>query len=93
MELLAIDHVGLEKTDREILRVLIEQFKGGPAGVAALAAATGEDRSTIEEVYEPYLLQLGLLARTPQGRVATDKAWEHLGLEPPEKPAQNETLL
>ncbi|MFN5924545.1 MAG: Holliday junction DNA helicase RuvB C-terminal domain-containing protein, partial [Pseudanabaena sp.] len=70
---------GLDWIDRKLLTVLIENFNGGPAGLDTLAAATGEDAHTIEEVYEPYLLQIGYINRTPRGRVATAAAWKHLG--------------
>ncbi|MEK7598841.1 MAG: Holliday junction branch migration DNA helicase RuvB [Patescibacteria group bacterium] len=79
LELLGVDHEGLEETDRRIIRALIEKFKGGPVGLNTLAAATSEDIQTIEDVYEPYLLRLGLIERTPRGRIATTKAREHLG--------------
>jgi holliday junction DNA helicase RuvB len=79
LELLGVDHEGLEETDRQIIRALVEKFKGGPVGLNTLAAATSEDIQTIEDVYEPYLLRLGLIERTPRGRVATDKARDHLG--------------
>jgi Holliday junction DNA helicase RuvB len=81
--LLEVDHLGLDEFDRKLLRVLIEKYNGGPVGVETLAAATSEERDTIEDVYEPYLMQLGFLARTPRGRIATASAWEHLGLTPP----------
>lgn len=68
--------------DRRLLRIIIEDYDGGPVGVETLAAATGEPRDTIEDVYEPFLLQQGFLGRTPRGRVATRKAYEHLGLDP-----------
>jgi Holliday junction DNA helicase RuvB len=74
-----IDSRGLDWTDRLVLNTIIEQFKGGPVGLEAVAAATGEDSKTIEEVYEPYLLQIGYLHRTHRGRVATELAYEHLG--------------
>lgn len=75
-----VDRLGLDWTDRLVLSTLIDQFQGGPVGLEAIAAATGEDRKTIEEVYEPYLLQIGLLNRTSRGRIATDKAYQHLNL-------------
>jgi Holliday junction DNA helicase RuvB len=75
--------MGLDWTDRRLLSIAIEQFNGGPVGLDTLAAATGEDAQTIEEVYEPYLLQIGYLARTHRGRVATPAAWRHLGYTPP----------
>jgi Holliday junction DNA helicase RuvB len=81
-ERLEIDSAGFDEMDRRILRIIIEDYEGGPVGVETLAAATGEPRDTIEDVYEPFLLQQGFLGRTPRGRVATRKAYEHLGLEP-----------
>ncbi len=86
MRLLEIDELGLEPTDRRILESIIYKFRGGPVGLASLAASTAEEEGTIEEVYEPYLLQLGFLERTPRGRVATRLAWQHLGIPFPEQP-------
>jgi Holliday junction DNA helicase RuvB len=83
LDLYQVDKRGLDWTDRLVLQTLIEQFQGGPTGLEAIAAATGEDAKTIEEVYEPYLLQIGYLARTSRGRIATTAAYEHLGLIPP----------
>lgn len=80
---LEIDHIGLDRVDRTMLRVIIERHGGGPVGVETIAASTGEDRQTIEDVYEPYLLQIGLLQRTPQGRCVTDYAYKHLQMTPP----------
>lgn len=79
LELYNVDPCGLDWTDRRLLTVMIENYRGGPVGLETLAAATGEDAHTIEEVYEPYLLQIGYLQRTPRGRVATPAAWRHLG--------------
>lgn len=84
LELFNVDPCGLDWTDRRLLSVLIENFGGGPVGLDTMAAATGEDAQTIEEVYEPYLLQIGYLQRTPRGRIATPAAWQHLGYEPPQ---------
>jgi holliday junction DNA helicase RuvB len=81
--LLEVDEYGLDELDRRLLAVLIEQYQGGPAGISALAATVGEDRGTLEDLYEPYLIQEGFLQRTPRGRVATQKAYRHLALEPP----------
>lgn len=81
LDALGVDSIGLENLDREILKVIIERFKGGPVGIDTIAAATGEDRVTIEDVYEPYLIQKGLLHRTPKGRCVSEKAYEHLGIE------------
>lgn len=78
---LEVDHAGLDEMDRRLLSVLIEHYDGGPVGVETLAAALAEPRDTVEDVYEPYLLQQGYLGRTPRGRVATKKAFAHLGLE------------
>lgn len=79
LDQLQVDTRGLDATDRKVLEVIIERFKGGPVGVAALAAATSEDVETIESVYEPYLMQIGFIERTPRGRIATKHAHEHLG--------------
>jgi Holliday junction DNA helicase RuvB len=81
LEVFNVDPKGLDWTDRLVLSVMIEQFNGGPVGLEAVASATGEDAQTIEEVYEPYLLQIGYLHRTPRGRVATVAARKHLGYE------------
>ena len=78
---LGVDALGLEGLDREILKLIIDRFHGGPVGIETIAAATGEERVTIEDVYEPYLIQLGLLNRTPKGRTVTDMAYTHLGIE------------
>jgi len=79
--LLGVDELGLSSADRRIVEILIDKFAGGPVGLNTLAAATSEEEATIEEVIEPYLLQLGLLERTPRGRIATQKAYEHLGFK------------
>ena len=81
LDLLDVDKLGLDHVDRNLLITVIEKFNGGPVGLDTLAAAVGEDSGTIEEVYEPYLIKNGLLARTPKGRKATDLAYKHLGLE------------
>jgi Holliday junction DNA helicase RuvB len=83
LDLLGVDHAGLDRLDREILRTICEKFGGGPVGLSTLAVAVGEEQDTIEDVYEPYLLQRGLLERTPRGRAATRRAFEHLGMDPP----------
>jgi holliday junction DNA helicase RuvB len=83
LELLEVDDAGLERLDREILRTIIEKFDGGPVGLSTLAVAFGEEQDTVEDVYEPYLVKCGLIKRTPRGRVATSRAYEHLGIEPP----------
>jgi Holliday junction DNA helicase RuvB len=81
LDLLEVDAAGLDRLDREILRTICAKFDGGPVGLSTLAMAVGEEPGTIEDVYEPYLVQSGLLQRTPRGRAATARAWEHLGLE------------
>jgi holliday junction DNA helicase RuvB len=83
LDLLEVDAEGLDRLDREILRTVCEKFAGGPVGLSTLAVAVGEEQDTIEDVYEPYLLQRGLIERTPRGRAATKRAYEHLGLAPP----------
>jgi holliday junction DNA helicase RuvB len=85
LDLLEVDAEGLDRLDREILAAICDKFGGGPVGLSTLAVAVGEEPDTIEDVYEPYLLQRGLIARTPRGRVATPRAFAHLGLaQPPE---------
>jgi Holliday junction DNA helicase RuvB len=81
LALLEIDEIGLGAPDRKLLEVLIAKFNGGPVGLGTLGAATSDEQATIEEVYEPYMIQLGLLERTPRGRIATKKAYEHLGFD------------
>jgi Holliday junction DNA helicase RuvB len=87
LDLLEVDHEGLDRLDREILTAICTHFGGGPVGLSTLAIAVGEESDTIEDVYEPYLLQRGLLKRTPRGRCATERAFRHLGLEPPAEAA------
>jgi Holliday junction DNA helicase RuvB len=84
LNMLAIDDIGLNSSDRKFLEILIEKFNGGPVGLKTIAAAMSEEEATVEEVVEPYLIQLGLLERSPRGRVATSKAYEHLGFDLPE---------
>jgi len=84
LKLLEIDKLGLESLDRKILDTIIQKFAGGPVGLGTVAASVMEEEDTIEEVYEPYLMQLGFLERTPRGRCATARAYEHLGLNPPQ---------
>lgn len=79
MGMLEVDELGLDWIDRKIIEVIIEKFKGGPVGLNTIAAATGEDMQTIEDVYEPYLMQLGFIDRTPRGRIVTDTGYRHLG--------------
>jgi Holliday junction DNA helicase RuvB len=86
LELFGVDQLGLDKVDRAILDAICRRFGGGPVGLSSLAVSVGEETDTVEDVYEPYLLQLGMLMRTPRGRVAMPAAWQHLGLEPPPSP-------
>ena len=86
LEALDVDEHGLDEMDNRILRTIIEKFKGGPVGISTIATACGEEAETIEEVYEPYLIQEGYLKRTPRGREATEKAYSHLQLPPPAQP-------
>jgi len=79
---LGIDELGLEKQDREILKIIIERYKGGPVGAENLAISIGESVETLEDYYEPYLIQAGLLQRTPRGRVVTSLTYGHLGIAP-----------
>jgi len=83
LDLLEVDRVGLDRLDRELLRTICTRFSGGPVGLSTLAVAVGEEPDTVEDVYEPYLLQRGFLQRTPRGRCATPHAFRHLGLAPP----------
>jgi len=83
LSLLEVDALGLDDLDRQILRRLADTFEGRAVGLGTLADSVGESPDTIEDVYEPYLLQEGLIMRTPRGRVATGRAYRHLGLEPP----------
>ena len=91
LNILEIDELGLDNTDRTMLSVMIERFGGGPVGLDTLAATTGEDAATIEDVYEPYLLQLGFIMRTPRGRICTQAAYDHMNLPMP-RPADNRQL-
>ena len=85
LDLLEVDRYGLDQTDRLLLTTIMEKFQGGPVGLDTLAASIGEDAGTIEDVYEPFLIKSGFINRTPRGRVATEFAWHHLGLEAPRK--------
>lgn len=80
LDKLKVDELGLDETDHHLLRSIIEKFNGGPVGIEAIASSIGEEQTTIEDVYEPYLLQIGLLKRTTRGRMVTNKAYEHLGI-------------
>jgi len=86
LAMLDVDEFGLDEMDTRVLRAIIEKFDGGPVGVATIAAAVGEEPDTLEEVYEPFLVQHGFLQRTPRGRVATTQAYRHLGYPPPSTP-------
>ncbi|MEO5798814.1 MAG: Holliday junction branch migration DNA helicase RuvB [Gemmatimonadales bacterium] len=90
---LNVDQFGLDDMDNRILSTIIEKFDGGPVGLSTIAASVGEDPATLEEVYEPYLLQQGFLERTSRGRVATAHAWRRLGLTPPQRPDSQPSLL
>jgi len=90
LDLYEVDGLGLDRLDRAVLDVLCRRFGGGPVGLSTLAVAVGEERETVEEVAEPFLVRQGFLARTPRGRVATRAAWQHLGLAPP---ATEEAML
>ncbi len=93
LSLLDVDHFGLDDMDSRLLRAIIEKFDGGPVGLGTIAAAIGEDAGTIEEVYEPFLVQNGFLQRTPRGRVATAHAYRHLGFVPPVGSAEQAGLF
>ncbi len=93
LALLEVDQVGLDDLDRKILTHLAVTFSGRPTGLGTLADAVGESPDTIEDVYEPFLLQQGLLARTPRGRIATPRAYAHLGLEVPRMAAAQDSLF
>jgi Holliday junction DNA helicase RuvB len=88
LAMLGVDEQGLDEMDRNLMRTLLEKYDGGPAGLNTLAASLSEEEDVIEEVYEPYLMQIGLLSRTPRGRVATALAWKYFGLEPPSRQPQ-----
>jgi Holliday junction DNA helicase RuvB len=93
LDMLGVDERGLEEMDRTILKTIINKFEGGPVGLSTLGASIGEESETLEEVYEPYLIQLGFLKRTPRGRQATANAYRHLGLIPPAVQPLQEDLL
>ena len=88
LALLDVDEAGFDKMDRALLLTIIDKFAGGPVGVGALAAAISEEPDALEDMYEPFLMQIGFLDRTPRGRVATRRAYEHFGKVPPENPPQ-----
>ena len=92
LDMLHVDELGLDQVDRAVLSTMIDKFGGGPVGLDTLAATTGEDAVTIEDVYEPYLMQLGFIMRTPRGRVATPAAFRHLGKTPPQTEGAGEQM-
>jgi Holliday junction DNA helicase RuvB len=87
-----VDQLGLDSADRRYLRLIAEAYQGGPVGIETMSAALSESRDALEEVIEPYLLQQGLIQRTPRGRMLTHASWRHLGLEPP-RPAGTSDLF
>ena len=93
LDLLEVDPLGFDGLDRKLLLTIMEKFDGGPVGIESLAAAIGEERGTLEDVIEPYLIQQGFLARTARGRIATRLAWQHFGLKMPERAAANLPLF
>jgi Holliday junction DNA helicase RuvB len=93
LAMLDVDQFGLDDMDARILKAIIEKFEGGPVGVSTISAAIGEDASTLEEVYEPFLVQQGFLQRTPRGRVATPMAYRHFGYTPPVVPSEQVALF
>jgi holliday junction DNA helicase RuvB len=93
LAMLDVDQFGLDDMDARILRAIIEKFDGGPVGLATISAAIGEDASTLEEVYEPFLVQQGFLQRTPRGRVATPMAYRHFGYTPPAVASEQAALF
>jgi Holliday junction DNA helicase RuvB len=92
LTMLEVDEMGLEPLDRQLLENVIVKFKGGPVGLDTLATSLSEEPETIEDVHEPYLIQIGFIARTARGRVATELAYEHLGIKPPAAPEQTRLL-
>ncbi|MBV8982130.1 MAG: Holliday junction branch migration DNA helicase RuvB, partial [Acidimicrobiia bacterium] len=93
LEMLEVDGLGLEPLDRRLLRTLIVNFRGGPVGLDTVATSLAEEPETIEDVHEPFLIQSGLLARTPRGRVVTELAYRHLGMPPPPRPPEQERMF
>ena len=93
LEQLEVDEAGFDRRDRELLIALLDKYNGGPVGIETLAAAIGEDKGTIEDIYEPFLIQEGYLDRTPRGRVARGRAWSHFGRQPPARGGGQQSLL
>ena len=92
LDRLEIDELGLDNTDRRMLKTIIDYYNGGPVGLETLAATVGEEAITLEDVYEPYLMQIGFLSRTPRGRCVTALAYEHLGLKAPKNLTSNSQI-
>jgi Holliday junction DNA helicase RuvB len=92
LEVFEVDHLGLDKVDRAILEAIIEKFGGGPVGLSTLSIAVGEDTETVEDAYEPFLILEGLIQRTPRGRIATHRAFTHLGVDPPAGDSQGRLI-
>ena len=82
LDLYDVDPLGLDRLDREVMMIILKRFNGGPVGLSTLAVSVGEEAETIESVVEPFLVRIGLITRTPRGRVATAEAWQHFGLAP-----------
>src|SRR5690606_3215057 len=93
LDLYEVDHLGLDRLDRAVLDALCRSFGGGPVGITTLAVAVAEERETVEELAEPFLVRLGFLARTPRGRIATPAAWRHVGMTPPATPDAEQLRL
>ncbi|MFL2697181.1 MAG: Holliday junction branch migration DNA helicase RuvB [Acidimicrobiales bacterium] len=93
LKLFGVDERGLDKVDRAILKAICERFNGGPVGLSTLAISVSEPAETVEDVYEPFLIQQGFIMRTPRGRVATDAAWSHLGIKPPDRASESSPNL
>jgi Holliday junction DNA helicase RuvB len=93
LKMLDVDEKGFDRMDRKILSTIIEKYDGGPVGIETIAASISEEADTIMDVYEPYLIQLGFLDRTPRGREATARAYEHLGLPPRSRPTDTQRPL
>jgi holliday junction DNA helicase RuvB len=93
LDMLEVDHEGLDQMDRMLLRTIIEKFGGGPVGIETLASALSEERETLEDVYEPYLIQRGFLNRTARGRMATDLSYRHIGVNPPKRTQENQLTI
>jgi Holliday junction DNA helicase RuvB len=92
LKLLEVDENGFDEVDRKLLRTIIDKFGGGPVGVNTIAAAISEEKDAIEDIYEPFLMQIGFLDRTPRGRVATARAYAYFGLEPPDERRRDSRL-